>query len=517
MVRDPLPLIGQPVWEEVLFDYTFANSYGKPAVTQYVPPDVPFTNVVLKLEGSASGVQFDRLGHFFLGGNELWRTSTPEPGGDTVTWNALKDVSHALCLFKESNNMSYYLGNLVNDVYDAPIHIKLTAEFYFAPETEGLMADSIVPLTAQNAHIPILSYSGNESVLVAENLTVAKNVSHLYISIIASGNAQEEFWWTNSCPVKGNPLSSSTSSFREVQLILRKKDGTEYLLLYIWPRPVVFTGGIVPSLWRPIVSISAFDIYASDFDISAWLPLLWDGADLYVRVISDNKMSGVEADWLLSASLGYVHGHEYGVEWDQALSLSLSGTHPLTMEYSTVIENNSKDLLETVNVAKRRLWVQSLVQDTKGNLYTLELDQEHFARTAHRLSQKKSTLLTHETKVISGSNSYTRSKDGIVAVESLVPHLSFHHDISLDMQVVEEDSRLVSVYADIKRIETLHNAHTDLWTEQEGVGRYFANPEGGPGRGFATTHQKYSSDGDGGEYWRDILAVNGTIVHDYES
>ena len=44
-----------------------------------------------------------------------------------------------------------------------------------------------------------------------------------------------------------------------------------------WPFPIIFTGGIVPSFWRPLVGIDAFDLREDEIDITPWLPLLCDG------------------------------------------------------------------------------------------------------------------------------------------------------------------------------------------------------------------------------------------------
>jgi Peptide N-acetyl-beta-D-glucosaminyl asparaginase amidase A len=44
------------------------------------------------------------------------------------------------------------------------------------------------------------------------------------------------------------------------------------------PHPVVFTGGIVPSLWRPTVSIGgAFNIPSTWIDVSPFVGLMVDG------------------------------------------------------------------------------------------------------------------------------------------------------------------------------------------------------------------------------------------------
>lgn len=62
------------------------------------------------------------------------------------------------------------------------------------------------------------------------------------------------------------------SPFREVQLLI---DGN--LAGVAWPFPIIFTGGVVPGLWRPVVGIDAFDLKEDEIDITPWLPLLCDG------------------------------------------------------------------------------------------------------------------------------------------------------------------------------------------------------------------------------------------------
>ena len=62
------------------------------------------------------------------------------------------------------------------------------------------------------------------------------------------------------------------SPFREVQVSI---DGA--LVGVVWPFPVIFTGGVVPGLWRPIVGIDTFDLREDEIDITPWLPLLCDG------------------------------------------------------------------------------------------------------------------------------------------------------------------------------------------------------------------------------------------------
>ena len=96
--------------------------------------------------------------------------------------------------------------------------------------------------------------------------------------MLASGNSAEEFWYTNVPTEYVNTFPDNPgwlygySPFREVQLLIDGK-----LAGVSWPFPLLFTGGVDPGLWRPIVGIDACDLPTFDIDITPWLPLLCDG------------------------------------------------------------------------------------------------------------------------------------------------------------------------------------------------------------------------------------------------
>jgi len=83
------------------------------------------------------------------------------------------------------------------------------------------------------------------------------------------------------------------SPSREVQVLI---DGM--LAGVAWPFPVIFTGGVVPGLWRPIVGIDAFDMKEDEIDITPWLPILCDGKShnftILVSGLDDNGRGSAE-------------------------------------------------------------------------------------------------------------------------------------------------------------------------------------------------------------------------------
>ncbi|GME91268.1 unnamed protein product [[Candida] boidinii] len=93
---------GEPQYKQELLNYSFANSWGHPAIVDYVAPpsNINFTQVILGLSTTVGGVQYDRLAHIYLDGASIWRTSTIEPSGTLSHSYSEKDVTAYSKLFK---------------------------------------------------------------------------------------------------------------------------------------------------------------------------------------------------------------------------------------------------------------------------------------------------------------------------------------------------------------------------------------------------------------------------------
>ncbi len=124
---------------------------------------------------------------------------------------------------------------------------------------------------------------------------------------MASGNGAEEFWYTN-VPTEYDDTFNDTEiygygPFREVQLLI-----DEALAGVSWPFPIVFTGGISPGLWVPIVGIDTYDLPSFEIDISPWLGLLCDGNahTFELKVVgyeSDTSLGTVGSNWWITAAI----------------------------------------------------------------------------------------------------------------------------------------------------------------------------------------------------------------------
>jgi len=240
-----------------------------------------------------------------LSSTEIWRSSTAEPTSYGIIFTVLKDVTRYSALFSEPGELVFDIGNLLSEdlgltgVYNAT----LTATFYAPaagwPKTQK--ADQIIPLGNPGATSdPMFSVppGGNTTV------TLPRNVAQAYVEIFASGNSNEEFWYTNVANQYYNDLPADTTygdgPFREVRLLI---DGV--VAGAAFPYPVVFTGGILPTLWRPISAYGSFDQPTYYIDITPFLGTLSDGEEhvFTLDVASAETDHAINGNWYLSGNI----------------------------------------------------------------------------------------------------------------------------------------------------------------------------------------------------------------------
>lgn len=241
---------------------------------------------------TSRGRQFDRLGLMYLGDIEVFRTSTAEPTASGILWTYVKEMDQYDSLWKIKQKIIFDLGNLIDSTYTGSFNTTLTATFFTVPESRAT-ADIILPISSRQS----LSNKPSAFSVPSENASVSytlpQNIQRAVVSLSACGQASEEFWYTNTFSSQTDTFESTAgtlygySPFREVQLLI---DGQ--LAGVSWPFPIIFTGGIVPGLWRPIVGIDAFDLREHEIDITPWLPLLCDGSahtfEIRVAGLDDN-------------------------------------------------------------------------------------------------------------------------------------------------------------------------------------------------------------------------------------
>lgn len=169
-----------------------------------------------------------------------------------IFWNYQKDMTTFDTLLRSEQKVIMSLDNLYDSVFTGAYNVTITA-LYYNDHQKLSPADLILPISTQSSAENTSSVfslpDGNATV----SFTLPRNVERAVVSVLASGNGNEEFWYRN-VPTEyidtfNDTLLRAYSPFREVQVLI---DGE--LAGVGWPFPIIFTGGISPGLWVPIVS-----------------------------------------------------------------------------------------------------------------------------------------------------------------------------------------------------------------------------------------------------------------------
>ncbi|KAK9422922.1 putative Peptide N-acetyl-beta-D-glucosaminyl asparaginase amidase A-domain-containing protein [Seiridium unicorne] len=446
----PRKSLENPACRQIIVEHVFENSYGVPFVGGYSPPgNCTFTTTILNLSVTSDGRQYDRLALLYLGDNEIWRTSTAMPIRSGIHWSYQKDVSIFHSLFSVEQKLIFSLDNVIQgDLYTGAYNITIEALYFNDVYSAGFTpAEKIYPISklasAENTTsvFSLPDDSGNV------NLTLPRNIKQAVVSVIASGNGAEEFWFTNVPNDYTNtfpsPLGtlSGYGQFREVQLLI---DGQ--LAGVEWPFPILFSGGVDPGAWRPIVGIDTYDLPTFEIDITPWLSILCDGQqhEFQLKVVSfddyaEDKIGTVGSNWYVAGSI-FVWLDET-VDQTKAGAITISTPAP-DFEYLPVLGTTISDNGTVTNAsfwfslaAGRRLSISSTLETTYGNV-TVSWDQNISFLSIQNLTNE---ALNQSTSMITQGN-YSGSVSNIVSNYQYPLNLYSSYDVSADGAVTNPGS-----------------------------------------------------------------------------
>jgi hypothetical protein len=308
-----------------LVTHEFANSYWHPAVEPFnTPPcDDDYSVVYLKWAASCdAGVQYDRIAAVWVNGVELLRTSTAEPSrAFRVAWEVTKDVSLYADTLKAGGTVVVALDNIVSSLYTSSFKVALSLEFFRPRDAskEVRRPDRIVPVSSSTksygwfSEKPAAAQAGPPHRLVQ----LPDNTEELYLELFLTHHQCDEFFYSNPpgnfavdlaeklarrsnfSREELNAAMSAAScgadgAFREVQVLV-----DDQVVGVVWPFPLVFTGGLSPYLWKPIVGIGAFNAPTYILNLTPFLGKFLGGGE---HAVAFRVVYG-EAFWLIDGNL----------------------------------------------------------------------------------------------------------------------------------------------------------------------------------------------------------------------
>lgn len=486
----------------------------------------------------------------YFNDTEVWRTSTAEPTTDGIRWEYIKDMTEYMYFWDHPQKLIFDLGNLIDSTYTGFFNTTLTATFFTSQDTVE-PADLIIPISARNGAASASSIFILPSDNATNTISFPRNVNRAVFSVSACGQSTEEFWWGNVLQSDINtfvPYDGTLygySPFREVQVLI---DGQ--LAGVQWPFPVIFTGGVVPGFWRPIVGIDAFDLREHEIDITPWLPLLCNGAEhsFEIRVagiVDDGKNSGTITEtvgsswyvtgkifvWLDSDSSSVTIGSTPTsllpapvISISQSLTQDTNGANE-TLTYTTDVKRSLSisSSITTQNGTKLVSWTQNLAVTNYG-LYTSygAVQQNNQSTTGTDESTGVVYYKTSYSYPLYANTSYFFTASGNFSIGAELIR-------GLDLEILGQPVFPTGLqpFASLPLSSSLVSgfAGSKLSTTQNGTASYFASPSAGISSSFGTTSQEFSFNGIdastgavGAElYYRNVEAVNATVISDYES
>lgn len=352
----------------LVLEHDFGNTYGKPPVeVSYSPPAKCSSNwdkVVLQWRVTCKGEQYDRIAGVWLSGVEILRTSTAEPTEAGISWEVNKDITRYSTLLNKPQTLVVMLENLVDSTYTGIYHVTISFHFFENHDAQfpkyPAPADLILPISKSSPNNGgHWFWLQSTSDIQSQKLLVPSNAYRAVVEIYVSAHVNDEFWYSNppDAYIEANNLTTprGNGDFREVVCFI---DGV--VVGAVWPFPVVFTGGINPLFWAPVVGIGAFDLPAYDLEVTPFLGQLLDGNP---HTFGLRVMDGI-ATWFVDANLHL---------WLDEVSMQTLG---MLMDYQapafspSLVSNfeGLDGLFQTYG--ERRISYCGWVKSTQGNLTT---------------------------------------------------------------------------------------------------------------------------------------------------
>ncbi|KAI5346618.1 PREDICTED: peptide-N4-(N-acetyl-beta-glucosaminyl)asparagine [Prunus dulcis] len=508
--------------------HSFANTMNSPPFsTGYSPPSdcpSPWSHIGLEFSAKCKGEQYDRIVGLWLGGAELLRTSTAEPTEKGIFWKVRKDITRYSSLLARCRlNLTMMLENVVDHVYTGVYHVEVHFLYYNQNVAVALnpvmRVASIIPY--QNlgtvAYEPadlILPISDNgdkgcwfrierESDFHSKEIRIPRNTRRLVLELYVSFHGNDEFWYSNppNLYITTNNLATGrgNGAYREVFVTVDgEMVGSEV------PFPVVFTGGINPLFWEPVVAIGAFDLPSYDLELTPFLEKLLDGkAHSFGIGVAD----GISY-WLVDANLHIWLDHRSKKVKAKSSVLPL----PPAIEVNRGTQFKQLDGVFKIRAERSSEFV-GWVKSSSGN-YTTTFSQRYNFKSSIRFA-KNGTYKLVKQKVKAKREVKVENEKGAVVLRTRVRRRYPINVITATLPGSHKDTYvLVTNMSHSMKEKSLHGDYSSqVYNSQDSRG-WMEVKDHSVLSGTANTEQSFRYSGEFGCYSRTVGTSDGNLIRD---
>lgn len=536
-VSHPLPSeLVLPSCFHPILSHSFGNTINSPPYTApYSPPEpsdscaAPWSRAILEISTSCRGDQYDRISALWLGGVELIRTSTAEPTADGIFWKVRKDVTRYSSLLSRADlNVTMMLENIVNDEFTGVYHVNATLFFYKDADFSSpliLAHRTSSPKSASDSNLGLggwdfygppadliipLSSSGDEGFWFrvesefdthSERIRIPKKTKRAVLELYVSYHGDDEFWYSNppDSYIRANNLTTGrgNGAFREVFVTIdRRFVGSEV------PFPVVFTGGINPLFWEPVVAIGAFNLPSYNIDLTPMLGSLLDGESHEFSIGVSHAISY----WLVDANLHLWVDQQPGAVEAKLVHYEAPAVHiERTSEFAWL------DGLFKV-VARRKVRAASWVKSDAGNLTTIVWNKYKLKNSIQ--FDANGTLKLVKQKLKAKRETWIKNECGKTVAHTVLKRKHPLTVITARLPGTEEDTYKLVTNVSHARIEKSDGAFLSLVNNRQDSDGWMLVKDHNVLNGTASTRQSYSYRDELFCYFRSVAATDGKLYSD---
>jgi hypothetical protein len=504
---------GQPIVVPLFHDFTFTDYAPRPFL--YAPPGghaQRWAKIVLVDDFSVSaGRQFDRSAEISIGHTNIYFGTTAEPSDNvSPAWHVERDLTEYAALFRVALPGEITVGNTVDSKYTGVIHGTASLRFYPVARHAAppLVPDMVLPLPANGKNG--IGSADSPADTVSATYTLPTNTVRAYLDLITESQGDDEFWYLNvPDSLTATLKAGGGTAFREAEVTV---DGRPAGVAPVFPW--IYTGGIDPSLWRPIPGLQTLNFVPYRVNLTPFAGVFNDGKPhtIGVRIVNNQNHFQIAGTLLLfrDPKQPVVHG---------ALTADTLTANPVPVVQSQITDSNGTVSGPVSVTSMRQFIIAGYVLTSSGKIST-KITQtvgfssaQQFAKNAAKDSQSVQQTTTVSSVIETQTPTALFSRHDEVQYPLMV---RFSHETHPDGSTSQatQITQMEIVSHDTKRKGVLFSSSqlTDIVSPTDIVE---FNAAGKAVQRSQNSFQFYEcSDSLGTPYSRTLTAANGVVTTD---